>query len=230
MTNFSVIPYKPYLIILLTPKSLIKHNRFFIVESWLNKAICYSRSRSKHCHFWYNRRIIKTGWIINSPLVKYTDFALRRRRRETCSVIFILMVHYLVEKLKSLFNSLILYLSSFQPLVSIWIISSIWRGQDHPVVGKCCPIGEVFVRNVTGKAVCTVMDPFSIENFSPIFYNFNDSGYSFGKVRSTFVAIIGNPLYILSLAFKRKSNFISNLLSYRNILHSLYSSFIFKDK
>lgn len=61
------------------------------------------------------------------------------------------------------------------------------------MVGKCCPIGEVFVRNVTGKAVCTVMDPFSIENFSPIFYNFNDSGYSFGKVRSTFVAIIGNP-------------------------------------
>lgn len=65
--------------------------------------------------------------------------------------------------------------------------------KNLPVVGKCCPIGEVFVRNVTGKAVCTVMDPFSIENFSPIFYNFNDSGYSFGKVRSTFVAIIGNP-------------------------------------
>lgn len=66
--------------------------------------------------------------------------------------------------------------------------------ENLPVVGKCCPIGEAFVINVTGKTVCAVTNPFISENFSPIFYNFNDSGYQVpGEVRSPFVAIIGNP-------------------------------------
>lgn len=66
--------------------------------------------------------------------------------------------------------------------------------KNLPVVGKCCPVGEVFVINVTGKAVCTVMDSFIIENFSPIFHDFNGTGYVFsGQVESPFVAIIGNP-------------------------------------
>lgn len=66
--------------------------------------------------------------------------------------------------------------------------------KNLPVVGKCCPVGEVFVINVTGKAVCTVMDSFIMENFSPIFHDFNGTGYILsGQVESPFVAIIGNP-------------------------------------
>lgn len=58
------------------------------------------------------------------------------------------------------------------------------------VVGKCCPLGEVLIKSGTQSSVCD----FSLENFSPIFYGFNAFGYEVpGEVRSSFVAIIGDP-------------------------------------
>ena len=64
--------------------------------------------------------------------------------------------------------------------------------KNLPVVGKCCPLGEVFVKNGT-EAVCAP-DSFTTGNFSPIFYDFNASGYEVpGEARSLFVVIVGDP-------------------------------------
>ena len=66
------------------------------------------------------------------------------------------------------------------------------RYKNLPVVGKCCPFGEVFVKNGT-DAVC-VPHSFTTGNFSPVFYDFNASGYEVpGVARSSFVAIVGDP-------------------------------------
>lgn len=66
------------------------------------------------------------------------------------------------------------------------------RYKNLPVVGKCCPLGEVLVKNGT-DAIC-VPNSFTIGNFSPIFYDFNASGYEVpGAARSLFVVIVGDP-------------------------------------
>ncbi|XP_076160348.1 G-protein coupled receptor Mth2 isoform X2 [Ptiloglossa arizonensis] len=66
--------------------------------------------------------------------------------------------------------------------------------KDLPVVGKCCPKGEVFVKNQTRNAVCTPYDSTIDENFTPLFCDFNKSGVVVpGEQRDAFVAIVGEP-------------------------------------
>nr|XP_033323120.1 G-protein coupled receptor Mth2-like isoform X1 [Megalopta genalis]XP_033323121.1 G-protein coupled receptor Mth2-like isoform X2 [Megalopta genalis]XP_033323122.1 G-protein coupled receptor Mth2-like isoform X2 [Megalopta genalis] len=66
--------------------------------------------------------------------------------------------------------------------------------KNLPLVSKCCPDGEVFIKNGTNTAACGVIHSTTEYNFSPIFYNFNKSGYEIpGDEHSTFVAITGDP-------------------------------------
>lgn len=77
------------------------------------------------------------------------------------------------------------------PLENMTIIPEEYKNLS--VVGKCCPLGEVLVKNGTQNSVC-YLDSSMAENFSPVFYGFNAFGYETpGEVRSSFVAIIGDP-------------------------------------
>ncbi|XP_012273103.1 G-protein coupled receptor Mth2-like [Orussus abietinus] len=69
--------------------------------------------------------------------------------------------------------------------------------RDLPLVGKCCPVGEILTRGRDGKPICL---PFSktnssaIRSFSPLFGDFNQTGVvAPGEQRELFVAIIGDP-------------------------------------
>ncbi|XP_031850366.2 G-protein coupled receptor Mth2 [Nomia melanderi] len=66
--------------------------------------------------------------------------------------------------------------------------------KNLPLVGKCCPNGEVFVKNGTRPAICGVPDSMMENNFSPLFSKFNNTGFELpGDKYSAFVAIIGIP-------------------------------------
>lgn len=66
--------------------------------------------------------------------------------------------------------------------------------KDLPVVGKCCAKGEVLAKNGSRQARCTALDVAADQSFSPLFSNFNRSGFELpGEKRSAFVAIIGDP-------------------------------------
>ncbi|XP_034182558.2 G-protein coupled receptor Mth2 [Osmia lignaria lignaria] len=62
--------------------------------------------------------------------------------------------------------------------------------KNLPLVGKCCPEGEVLMK----QKGCMTVDPSTIHTFSPLFSKFNKSGCEVpGKKQNTFVAIVGNP-------------------------------------
>ncbi|XP_078044691.1 putative G-protein coupled receptor Mth-like 10 isoform X3 [Augochlora pura] len=66
--------------------------------------------------------------------------------------------------------------------------------KDLPLVAKCCPNGQIFIKNGTHHAVCEAIHSTAEYSFAPIFYNFNKSGYEIpGEEHSTFVAITGDP-------------------------------------
>ncbi|XP_076660194.1 G-protein coupled receptor Mth2 [Halictus rubicundus] len=63
-----------------------------------------------------------------------------------------------------------------------------------PFVGKCCPNGQIFVKNGTLDAVCTVSDATIEHSFTPLFHNFNKTGFEIpGEKQSAFVALVGDP-------------------------------------
>ncbi|KOC58935.1 G-protein coupled receptor Mth2, partial [Habropoda laboriosa] len=65
--------------------------------------------------------------------------------------------------------------------------------ENLPVVGKCCALNEVFVKNGT-PAVCSTSNSSIAGTFLPLFHGFNSSGYEVpGDKESVFVAITGNP-------------------------------------
>ena len=66
--------------------------------------------------------------------------------------------------------------------------------KDLPVVGKCCGKGEVLVKNDTQPARCATSDIPIEEIFSPLFSEFNSSGFSVpGDPQATFIVIVGDP-------------------------------------
>ncbi|XP_076233349.1 G-protein coupled receptor Mth2 [Calliopsis andreniformis] len=66
--------------------------------------------------------------------------------------------------------------------------------KNLPIVGKCCAKGEVLVKNGTQEAKCVASDLAVDQSFSPLFSNFNKSGFEVpGEKQSAFVAIVGDP-------------------------------------
>ncbi|XP_011863582.1 PREDICTED: G-protein coupled receptor Mth2-like [Vollenhovia emeryi] len=62
-----------------------------------------------------------------------------------------------------------------------------------PLVGKCCSIGEVIVKDTDGGTVCVSSNDTTVY-FSPFFSDFNRTGALVpGDEYKTFVAIVGNP-------------------------------------
>ncbi|XP_076303621.1 putative G-protein coupled receptor Mth-like 10 [Lasioglossum baleicum] len=65
------------------------------------------------------------------------------------------------------------------------------ENKNLPVVGKCCPIGQIFDHNAHE---CVVSDAICKYSFSPLFHTFNNTGYEVpGDKPTEFVAIIGIP-------------------------------------
>jgi len=66
-----------------------------------------------------------------------------------------------------------------------------------PLVGKCCSINEVLVKEgnkMNGNTICVSSNDSSKEYFSPSFSDFNRTGALIpGDEHKTFVAIVGNP-------------------------------------
>ncbi|CAL7947043.1 unnamed protein product [Xylocopa violacea] len=66
--------------------------------------------------------------------------------------------------------------------------------KDLPVVAKCCEVDEVLVKNDTHGAICRAANYSVVEYFSPLFHDFNNSGFTVpGDKHTSFVAIVGNP-------------------------------------
>lgn len=62
-----------------------------------------------------------------------------------------------------------------------------------PLVGKCCPINEVLVKDSGGNSVCVFANDSSMY-FSPFFSDFNRTGVLVpGDQREKLVAIVGSP-------------------------------------
>ena len=62
-----------------------------------------------------------------------------------------------------------------------------------PLVGKCCSIDEVLIKDTHGNAVCVSSND-SSTYFSPLFSDFNHTGALVpGDEYKTFTALVGNP-------------------------------------
>lgn len=63
-----------------------------------------------------------------------------------------------------------------------------------PLVGKCCPMNEIFMKDENGNSVCVPYNDSSAVFFSPFFSEFNQSGVLVpGDERKKFVAVMGIP-------------------------------------
>ncbi|EZA62452.1 G-protein coupled receptor Mth2, partial [Ooceraea biroi] len=63
-----------------------------------------------------------------------------------------------------------------------------------PLVGKCCPVNEIFVKDANGKSTCLPSNDSSTVFFSPFFSEFNRSGVLVpGDEKEKFVAVVGIP-------------------------------------
>ena len=72
--------------------------------------------------------------------------------------------------------------------------------RNLPLVGKCCPLGQILRKNENTKAFCVASNftdfkpTTSFKVFSPLFSNFNNTGFvAPGDERKQFVAVIGDP-------------------------------------
>lgn len=75
-----------------------------------------------------------------------------------------------------------------------------------PLVGKCCSIGEVLVKDADGNTVCASSND-SSTMFSPFFSDFNRTGALVpGDEYKTFVAIVGNPCNLKYMLHPEKSS------------------------
>lgn len=76
-----------------------------------------------------------------------------------------------------------------------------------PVVGKCCKLNEILVKNQSNKeAACIYSNSSRIEHFSPYFHEFNETGLLVPSTEENeFVTIIGDPCrfgrYIIRITF-----------------------------
>jgi len=62
-----------------------------------------------------------------------------------------------------------------------------------PLVGKCCAIDEVLIKDTHGNTVCAPSND-SSTYFSPLFSDFNHTGALVpGDKYETFTALVGNP-------------------------------------
>ncbi|XP_036142803.1 G-protein coupled receptor Mth2 [Monomorium pharaonis] len=91
------------------------------------------------------------------------------------------------------------------PLQNETVVPEQYR--DLPLVGKCCPIGEVLAKDVDGNTVCASTNDSSTVSFSPFFCNFNQTGALVpGDEYKTFAAIVGNPCDKKYMLFPEESS------------------------
>ncbi|XP_034951372.1 G-protein coupled receptor Mth2-like [Chelonus insularis] len=94
-------------------------------------------------------------------------------------------------------QDLIVSTSTNQPIIiSLSINDSVIPSQYQNLsrVGKCCPLGQVLLRNTSGSAKCGSLDSPDLPSFVPFFNDFNRSGIATpGHQKDKFIAVIGDP-------------------------------------